>query len=100
MYSLWSPEATLIVPDFTTSVYGSSCNYLFLASFFIILNKEREYDRKRDNCMSCRVHRTSESGTTGIMLAVVIFYFLCTINFKNLYSSLNQFDSIREHLHP
>ena len=28
-----SPQASLIIPDFTISVYGSSCNSLFLVSF-------------------------------------------------------------------
>ena len=35
------PEASLIVPDFTISVFGSSCKYLFFclifASFFLLL---------------------------------------------------------------
>ena len=30
--SPYLPEVSLIVPNFTISVYGSSCNYLFLCT--------------------------------------------------------------------
>ena len=44
------PEASLIVPDFPISVYGSSCNYLFLASYFLLFFIYRLLDVPTARC--------------------------------------------------
>ena len=60
---LFSPEVCLIAPDFTISVYGSSCNYL---SFYLFANPRHEecqgiYMRKkrrqkRETYINCCTH--------------------------------------------
>ena len=61
------PKASLMVPDFTISVYSSSCHYLFFGLILglllsLSLNKPRKEERKRP-----KIRELHELPSTGIV---------------------------------
>ena len=61
------PKASLMVPDFTISVYSSSCHYLFFGLILALLlslslNKPRKEERKRP-----KIRELHELPSTGIV---------------------------------